>query len=219
MTRARFFCGTAALVAILTSAAAACVGDPPATPSDAGAGDSAANETSTSVDAGSGFCAQELASDAHVVTCSDFDEGNPTAAGWNGIQLTGGVTAMAQATHPFSPPDALTILAPQSATPVAGILYLAQVESQNTFDAKLHLRAWVGASCVLADAGQANYDAGIVLARYDFYASGDVVYRVDVLASPPTTSFTKLTLALQTYVAEADGGLVAAEAYDQPDSI
>lgn len=219
MRKTRFVRSGAVLISSICAAIAACVGDPPLAPIDGGAStDSGTSDVSAGGDAGSGFCATQAASGAQVLACSDFDEGPPAAAGWTSIELTGGATANLSPANPFSPPDALAVLVPKSPTPVAGALYLAQQESSNTFDAKLHFQVSVGAGCVLADAGASNLDASLVLGRFDFYAGGDVAYRIDILAAPPSASPSKLSLALATYVA-SDAGLSASGNMQETDAI
>ena len=220
MRKTRFVRFGAVLISSVCAAVSACVSDPPDGPlDDAGvAVDSGASDVAIAADAGAGFCAVQAASGAQVIACSDFDEGRPAAAGWSAVELTGGATANVATANPFSPPDALAIVVPKSATTVAGALYLAQQESLNTFDAKLHFQVSVGAGCVLADAGASNVDASLVLARYDFYASGNVVYRIDILASPPSASAGKLSLGLVTYVG-GDAGLTASANMQENDAI
>ena len=219
MRKTRFVRSGAVLISMLCAAVAACVSDAPPASTDAGnAGDSGASDVSAGGDGGASFCAAQIAAGAQILACSDFDEGKPIAAGWTSVELTGGGTANVSPSNPFSLPDALALVVPKSSTPVASALYLAQQESSNTFNAKLHFQVSVGAGCVLADAGSSNIEASLVLGRLEFYSGGDVTYRVDILAAPPSTTLSKLSLAMATYVA-SDAGLTVSNSMQATDAI
>lgn len=218
MRKTRLVGSGAVLISSLCAGIAACVSDAPPESTDAGTpADTGVGDVATGADAGSGFCAAQVAAGARVLACSDFDEGQPAAAGWTGIELSGGAKASLATSNPFSPPDALAVSVPNPAASVTGALYLAQQESSNTFDAKLHFQVSIGAGCVLADADASDIAASLAIARFTFYSGGNVAYAIEVLAAPPSASPGKLTLALATSV--ADGGLVASSSAQAVDAI